>query len=88
MVEFGNELLLLQGQRKLAVDPQGRPLWAVDLAHDPMEQRNVITADPVQWRWSRRWRALRRWSRIEWRRRQVDSWIWRHLPLHTSETQR
>jgi arylsulfatase len=88
VVEFGDELLLVQGQRKLAVDPEGQPLWAVDLAHDPMEQRNVITADPVRWRWSRHWRALRSWSRIEWRRRQVDGWIWRHLPLHTSEAQR
>ena len=79
VVEFGGELLLVQGPRKLALDRQGRPLWAVHLGRDALEQTNLITAEPTRWHWSPAWRQLRRWGRQEWRRRSGSGWIWRRL---------
>lgn len=85
VVEFGGELLLLQGQRKLALDRQGQPLWAVHLGRDPLEQTNLIAAEPRRWFWSPAWRRLRRWGRQEWRRRSGPGWIWRNLSRANSE---
>ena len=92
VVEFGGELLLVQGPRKLALDRQGRPLWAVHLGRDALEQTNLITAEPTRWHWSPAWRQLRRWGRQEWRRRSGSGWIWRRLgrpapELHPLEPQ-
>ena len=85
VVEFGGELLLVQGPRKLALDRQGRPLWAVHLGRDALEQTNLITAEPTRWHWSPAWRQLRRWGRQEWRRRSGPGWIWRQLGRHAQE---
>jgi len=79
VVEFGAELLLQQGPRKLALDRHGNSLWAVHLVRDPGEQMNVITSQPHRWRWSPAWRRLRRWGREEWKRRSEADWIWRQL---------
>lgn len=79
VVEFGAELLLVQGRRKLVVDGQGRPMWAVHLGRDPGEQRNVITSQPSIWRWSPGWRGLRRWAAAETVRRSEQGWLWRQL---------
>lgn len=79
VVEFGGELLLLQGPRKLALDREGKPLWAVHLERDPLEQINLITAHGRRWRWSPAWRQLRRWGQQEWQRRSGPGWIWRRL---------
>ena len=85
VVEFGGELLLLRGARKLALDRQGQPLWAVHLDRDPLEQTNLITAQPGRWRWSPAWRQLRRWGRWEWQRRSGPGWIWRRLSRASPE---
>ena len=82
VTEFGAELLLQQGPRKLALDAGGEPLWAVHLGRDPGEQVNVITAQPRRWRWSPAWRRLRRWGRQEWQRRSEPEWVWRQLEPH------
>jgi choline-sulfatase len=87
VVEFGSELLLIQGQRKLVLDQEGEVQWAIDLARDPLEQKNVMRANPQRWRWSPGWRRLRRWGQREWQRRSAAGWRWRHLPLDSPEPQ-
>jgi len=82
VVEFGAELLLQQGLRKLALNCHGEPLWAVHLGRDPGEQTDVITSQPHRWRWSPAWRRLRHWGRQEWQRRSAPEWIWRQLEPH------
>jgi hypothetical protein len=79
VVEFGEERLFLRGPRKLAVDGRGRPLWAVHLGRDPLEQVEVIAAQPGRWRWSPAWRRLRRWAAAETARRSAPGWLWRQL---------
>jgi arylsulfatase len=79
VVEFGSERLLLQGPRKLAVDQHGQPLWAVHLGRDPLEQGNVISAQPRRWSWSPGWRRLRRWGRRLSAQQTTTHWVWRDL---------
>ena len=40
--EFGDELLVSDRYRKLVLNSQGDPLWAVDLHKDPFEQNNLV----------------------------------------------
>ena len=82
VVEFGSERLILQGKRKLATDQKGWPLWAIHLGRDPLEQCNVITAQPKRWRISPGWRKLRQEARMEARRRSAKNWLWRQLGPH------
>ena len=79
LLEFGDELLLIQGPRKLALDHHGKPLWAIHLGRDGLEQTNLITAQPWRLRWSPAWRQLRHWGKQEWKRRSKPGWIWRRL---------
>ena len=79
VVEFGEELLVLQGSRKLVLDRHGRPLWASQPELDPGEQRNLLSKPRWLWQlnpawWQLRWRASR-----EWRRRRSTHWLWRDL---------
>lgn len=79
VVEFGSERLILQGKRKLATDQQGMPLWAIHLGRDPLEQCNVITAQPQRWRMSPGWRQLWEEARAQATRRSAKNWLWRQL---------
>jgi len=79
VVEFGAERLLLQGPRKLALDGNGQPLWAIHLGRDPQEQTNVIEAQPQRWRFSPSWRKLRQWAKHETNLRLKPNWVWRQL---------
>ncbi len=56
MSEFGSELLITDRHRKLVLDGEGDPLWAIDLRRDPLEQRNLLLQGEGR---SGPWQALR-----------------------------
>ena len=43
VVEFGKERLIIQGERKMALDETGKPVWAVHIGRDKDEAVNIIT---------------------------------------------
>lgn len=79
VVEFGSERLFIEGKRKLAVDQQGKPLWAIHLGRDPREQCNVITGERWRWQLSPHWNRLRQIAKRETERRSAKTWVWRKL---------
>ncbi len=79
VVEFGEELLVLQGQRKLVLDGQGQPLWASRVRSNGADRTEVIRQQPWRWRLSPGWRRLRRRGGQEWQRRRSAGWLWRDL---------
>jgi choline-sulfatase len=79
VVEFGEELLVLQGQRKLVLDGQGQPLWASRVRSFGADRAEVIRQQPWRWRLSPGWRRLRRRAGQEWQRRRSAGWLWRDL---------
>jgi len=79
VVEFGAERLLVSGKRKLVVDAEGHPLWAVDLRRDPEEQHNLLQDGRKPWHQSLGWWNLRRWAQRIHHERSRPDWCWRHL---------
>ena len=77
--EFGDELMVVAGRRKLVIDHRGKALWATDLEHDPGEQRNVVTEDRRTWRTDPRWKDLHRTARKLRKERRRHSWKWTQL---------
>lgn len=77
VVEFGEELLVVQGSRKLVLDGDGRPLWATQPTTDPGEQRTLLRR--AGWWLNPGWWRLRRRAAREWRRRRSAGWLWRDL---------
>jgi choline-sulfatase len=77
--EFEDELMIVDGPRKLVVDGKGRPLWATDLDRDPHEQENVITQLRAAWRADPGWRRLREMAHAQFRLRKRRGWTWRRL---------
>ena len=83
VVEFGKELLLIQGKRKLAVDAEGNALWAIHLGRDPSEQINIIMERQNNWMLNPMWIKLKRWSKKISRIRSQSTWVWRELRSNT-----
>ena len=79
VVEFGNERLFVQGQRKLILDQHGKAIWAVHLGRDPGEQCNLLVEHPKRWHLSPQWRRLRQWAAEEPNQRSTSGRLWRQL---------
>jgi len=76
IVEHGREIMAVDGDRKIVLGGDGRPLWACDLAADPEETANLITTDPDRFRQDDAWSALAARAGGEWRRRHAAPWKW------------
>ncbi|MHC4809911.1 MAG: sulfatase family protein [Planctomycetota bacterium] len=74
IAEFGGEVMVVAGDRKLVMDRRRRPLWAIDLERDPQEQINVIRSDPRAWCRDPAWKAMRRLAVRHQRLRRRRGW--------------
>ncbi|MHC5113420.1 MAG: sulfatase family protein [Planctomycetota bacterium] len=72
--EHETELMVVEGTRKLVIDRAREPLWAIDLAADPLEQQNVITEQPKVWRSDPGWKSLRKRARRHMAARRARRW--------------
>ena len=72
--EFADELMVVDGGRKIVVDRRGKALWAIDLDRDPREQENVVTDHRRTWRTDPGWRTLLKTTRRLQRDRRRRSW--------------
>ena len=76
-VEFGDELLTIQNNRKLCCDKTGQPLWATQIKRDPSEQRNLLAENPSLLENKKRWKQHYEISLREINRRQSPNWLWK-----------
>ena len=79
IIEFGNERLLIHGKRKVALDAEGKPVWAVHLGRDKSEQTNVIQQQHYRWLLSPSWWMMRIWGIYTPKVRSRSWWVWRNL---------
>ena len=73
-VEFGDELLTIQNNRKLCRRLTGEILWATHLGKDPKENRNQIMINPKLLSRKARWSNLLQISEQELLKRRDDEW--------------
>ena len=78
-IEFENELLVIVGQKKIALNLEGKILWASDLGKDKQELKNEVSEQTLVWRISPRWRKIRRLAKNEVKKRSGQQWVWRNL---------
>jgi arylsulfatase len=76
--EFDLEIMVVIGMKKLVLNYDGTPQWAVDLEKDPQEQNNLLQHGHGILR-SKEWKPLVKTARRFFRRRQKKKWLWKDL---------
>jgi choline-sulfatase len=76
--EFDLEIMVVIGMKKLVLNYDGTPQWAVDLEKDAQEQHNLLQHDHAILR-SKEWKPLLKTARRFFRRRQKKKWLWKDL---------
>ncbi len=80
-VEFGDELLIIQNNRKLCRKLNGEILWATNLRTDPKEQLNQLKIHPRLLSQKRGWARTSLISDKELHKRSDPNWQWRNCCL-------
>lgn len=80
-VEFGEELLTIQKNRKLCRHQTGEVLWATQICHDPMEQTNQLAMNPQLLHQKKGWMKIAKISEQELIKRKESCWQWRDCSL-------
>ena len=80
-VEFGDELLTIQNNRKLCRKLSGEVLWATHLRNDPTEQINQLAVNPQLLHDKEGWMKLSEISEKELKKRRQPNWTWRNCNL-------
>ena len=80
-VEFGDELLTIQNNRKLCRRLTGEVLWATHIGNDPGEQHNQLNIEPQLLHKKKGWAMISEISELELQRRRSKCWRWRDCSL-------
>lgn len=80
-IEFGDEIMIIQNNRKLCHRLTGEALWATHLRLDPQEQINQLAIHPQLLRQNKKWINLANISKNELKKRQDTQWKWRNFTL-------
>ena len=75
VVEFRDEILFIQGNKKLAVNKNGKILWAVELGRDGSERENSYEKRQEDLFRNGEWLKIKEWSDKELAKRRRKNWL-------------
>ena len=76
-IEFGNEILVIKGKKKLCMSQAKEVLWAIDLEKDPHEKTNEAENSVLDN--NKAWKRLKKIGEKELDRRAKSNWIWKDI---------